>query len=158
MTTQAPHGNWLGLLRWYLAASAGLHLGWEILQLPLYTLWRTASRAEFAFAVIHCTMGDVMIASLALLAALVAFGRGKWPAERGRSVLAATVAIGAVYTVYSEWMNTIVRKNWAYADAMPLLPVLGTGLSPLLQWLLVPPLAYWVARTLCARPDRGGNQ
>lgn len=158
MMTQAPRGNWLGLLRWYLAASAVLHLGWEILQLPLYTLWRTGSRADMAFAVFHCSAGDVMIAALALLAALLILGRSTWPAQHESPVIAAAVAIGAVYTVYSEWLNTVVRKSWAYADAMPLLPGIGTGLAPLLQWLLVPPLAYWVARKLCGLPDRRRNQ
>ena len=158
MMAQAPQGNWLDMFRWYLAVSAALHLGWESLQMLLYTLWRTASRGEIAFAVIHCTAGDVMIASLALLAALLVLGRDTWPAERGRPVVATAVAIGAGYTAYSEWLNTVVRKSWAYADAMPLLPGLGTGLSPLLQWLLVPLLAYWVALKLCALPDRSGHQ
>ncbi|WP_205527550.1 hypothetical protein [Halomonas sp. JS92-SW72] len=29
---------------------------------------------------------------------------------------------------------------------MPTLPLLGTGLAPLLQWLLLPPLIVWLAR------------
>jgi hypothetical protein len=34
-----------------------------------------------------------------------------------------------------------------YTDAMPLVPPLGTGLSPLLQWLVVPSLGLrWAAR------------
>ena len=99
-----------------------------------------------------------MIAAFSLMAALLLLGRSSWPTEGGGTVIAAAVAIATIYTVYSEWLNTIVRKSWAYADAMPLLPWLGTGLSPLLQWLLVPPLAYWVARTICGMSDRRGNQ
>jgi hypothetical protein len=29
---------------------------------------------------------------------------------------------------------------------MPRLPLLGTGLAPLLQWLLIPPLVAWLVR------------
>ena len=63
--------------------------------------------------------------------------------------LAATLAIGVGYTVYSEWLNTTVRKAWAYSELMPTLPMLGTGLSPLLQWLIVPIFGFaamWLRR------------
>jgi hypothetical protein len=143
--TQPPAAAaWLPALRAYLALSAGLHLVWEIVQLPLYTLWRTGTPGEIAFAVAHCTAGDVMIASLALLAALALLGSADWPAAGLARVLAAAVAVGIAYTIYSEWVNTRVRGSWAYAEWMPVLPMLGTGLSPLLQWVVVPPLAmHW---------------
>lgn len=38
-------------------------------------------------------------------------------------------------------LNTVFRRAWAYSELMPTLPWLGTGLAPLLQWLLIPPLA-----------------
>ena len=38
------------------------------------------------------------------------------------------------------------RGRWEYAEAMPRLPLLGTGLAPLLQWLLIPPLVIWLVR------------
>ena len=42
-------------LRHYLLASAGLHLLWEILQMPLYTVWQSGTINEIAFAILHCT-------------------------------------------------------------------------------------------------------
>lgn len=144
----ASERDWLSALRVYLAASAVMHLVWEVAQLPLYTIWRTGSVGEITFAVLHCTAGDVMIATLLLVAALVAFGSAAWPASSLQRVVAAVVSLGMGYTVYSEWINTVVRKSWAYTDAMPILPVLGTGLSPLLQWLIVPAVALWAATHL----------
>ena len=49
-------------------------------------------------------------------------------------------------TLPGEWLNVVVRQTWAYTEMMPQVPVLGTGLSPLLQWLLLPSLALWLAR------------
>ena len=138
-------GHWLGMIRVYLASSVVLHLGWELLQLPLYTIWRTGTRGEIAFAVVHCTAGDLMIASLTLLVALVVLGGKAWPAESMGAVVVTAMALGAGYTVYSEWVNTVVRKSWAYTDLMPVVPVLGTGLAPLLQWLIVPSIAFALA-------------
>ena len=59
---------------------------------------------------------------------------------------ALTIGFGAAYTVCSEWLNVVVRQTWAYSDLMPVVPVIGTGLSPLLQWAAVPLLALHFAR------------
>ena len=61
--------EWLPALAIYLAVISGLHLAWEVLQLPLYTIWTTGSLAEQVFAVVHCTGGDLMIALSSLVAA-----------------------------------------------------------------------------------------
>ncbi len=131
----------------YLAISAGLNFAWEIAQLPLYTIWRTGSPGEILFAAVHCTLGDVLIAAGSLLLALLLVGT---PWRRGQLKLGrtacATVLLGLAYTLFSEWINVSVRGSWAYVPAMPLLPPLGTGLAPLLQWLVVPPLAFALAR------------
>ena len=144
--TPFPQGNWLSSIRLYFAISAILHLIWETLQLPLYTIWNTGSLGEIAFAVLHCTIGDMMIASLSLLIALLVIGNRSWPSERFTSVMMATIIIGIAYTVYSEWVNTAVRKTWQYSNLMPTLPVLGTGLSPFIQWLIVPSIAFSALR------------
>jgi hypothetical protein len=49
--------------------------------------------------------------------------------------------LGAAYTILSEWLNVEIRRSWSYTATMPVLPFLGTGLTPLLQWLIVPTLA-----------------
>jgi hypothetical protein len=142
---QEPTADWLRALRWYLGMSLGMHGIWEILQLPLYTLWRTGSLGQQAFAVLHCTIGDVMIAGLSLLVAFALAGRACWPSSGSRPVWLLTLLLGAGYTVYSEWLNVNVRGSWAYSDLMPAVPIIGTGLAPLLQWFVVPTLVLWVA-------------
>jgi hypothetical protein len=44
--------------------------------------------------------------------------------------------------VFSEWLNAQLRQNWSYTEAMPVLLPLGTGLTPFLQWLIVPGIAF----------------
>ena len=56
-------------------------------------------------------------------------------------MLTAAIMIGITYTVFSEWLNVEVRRSWSYSPAMPVLPWLGAGLSPILQWLVVPGVA-----------------
>ena len=131
---------WLAALRWYLPLVLVANLAWETAQLPLYTIWREGSAGEIAFAVGHCTGGDVIIALGALILALVTLGEADWPAAGFARVAVAATGLGVAYTVASEWLNTTVRQRWAYTKAMPTLPPLGTGLAPLLQWLLLPPV------------------
>ena len=128
-----------------LAAMAAGNLLWEFLQLPLFTLWKTASPTAIVFAVLHCWAGDVLIAFFALTGGILLTGGG-WPARAYWRTAAVTIVLGLAYTVFSEWFNVTVRGSWAYAAAMPRVPPLGTGLSPLLQWIVVPVIAFVWAR------------
>ena len=140
------HDHWLGAFRNYLGASAVLHLVWEIVQLPLFTIWREGTAREIATAIVHCTAGDLMIATLSLVTSLLLFGKPSWPRERFLIVLMSMLIIGMAYTIYSEWLNTVVRKSWVYTPVMPTLPWIGVGLAPLAQWLIVPSIAILAAR------------
>lgn len=134
----------LGYLPWL----AGLSLAWEVAQLPLYTIWTDSSAGFIAFAVAHCTLGDLMIGSAALALALIAgreraLERWHW---RRIAVIAALTAV--LYTAFSEWLNVAILRSWAYSDWMPVIETAGLrlGVSPLLQWLVIPPFALYLAR------------
>ena len=130
----------------YAAAMLLLNFIWEVAQLPLYTLWWTASAREAAFAIFHCTAGDLLIAAISLALAIAVFGRREWPARRFGAVAFAAVAFGVAYTGFSEWLNIHVRQSWAYSAWMPIIPGIGIGFSPLMQWLLIPALGIGWAR------------
>jgi hypothetical protein len=139
---------WLQGLRAYLGVMAIGNLVWETLHLPLYTIWTTGTAREQAFAVVHCTLGDLLIALSALTLALVFAGDPDWPRQRFWQVAILTIAFGAGYTVFSEWLNVVVRASWAYSDRMPVITRFGLaiGLSPLLQWIVVPAAAFMITR------------
>lgn len=116
----------------------------ESLHLPLYTIWSYGSIGERAFAVVHCTGGDLLIALASLMATLLLVGRREWPNQGFARVAVLTLIFGIAYTGFSEWHYVFVRKSWAYAEWMPVVPVAGViGLSPLLQWIVNPLLAFW---------------
>src|SRR3546814_1043660 len=71
---------------------------------------------EILFAVLHCTGGDLLIASAALLGALLVAGNGRWPHVRFRAVAAIAMLGGLSYTAFSEWLNTEVRGSWVYTE------------------------------------------
>ena len=149
----SPAGRTFALT--YLLVAGTANLVWEAAQLPLYTIWKTAPMGELAYAAIHCTIGDLMILAAALLLALLLAGDGAWPKCGFARVALVTTALGVAFTIFSEWLNVEILRNWAYAKAMPLVPPLETGLSPFLQWVLVPPLVLCAMRPLRIRSVPG---
>lgn len=147
-------GDWLTILRRYLLSVGFGNLAWEFAQLPLYTIWREGSPKEIVFAAVHCAGGDLLIASTALLGALAIAGDGRWPHARFHMVAVLAVLGGLAYTVFSEWLNTEIRGSWAYTELMPTLPLIGAGVSPFAQWVVVPIASFWWAR----RPFAAGTR
>lgn len=143
---------WRFLALRFLPWFAGLNLAWEIAQLPLYTLWTEATPPYMAFAVAHCTLGDLLIGAASLALALVLVRASSFDAWPWRRLALSTALLGAAYTVFSEWANTAILGSWAYAASMPRLELgaIEIGLSPLLQWLVLPPLAFYVTRPRAA--------
>ena len=138
--------QWHSALRSYVLMVAGLNFLWEIAQLPFYTLWRTATPTTIAFAVFHCTAGDVVIGVTALVLCLVIVGNSDWPKARSFLTSACVVIAGLVYTIYSERMN-IANGAWAYSNLMPIIPFLDVGLTPIFQWLLIPSFCLYKIKT-----------
>jgi hypothetical protein len=149
---------WLRSLRVYLGVVLVGSLVWEFLHLPLYTIWSTGTPREQAFAAGHCTLGDLLIATSALTLALLLAGAPGWPRDRFWPIATLTVAFGLTYTVFSEWLNVVVRASWAYSDLMPVVSLAGwkIGLSPLLQWIVVPAAAFAVMRGVTNKTTGGG--
>lgn len=133
--------SWSFIFKRYLPRLLLLSLIWEIAQLPLYTLATDSRSTWIAYAIVHCTLGDALIGMAALVGALTicrASEPSAWP--RG-SVVVWMVLLTVSYTIFSERYN-LSRGSWTYSSLMPVIPWIGVGLSPLLQWLFVP-VAAW---------------
>ena len=108
---------------------------------------------------VHCTAGDFIIAGIALMLAVAMIGERAWPMRALRPVALLAIAFGLGYTIFSEWLNIVVRQSWAYSELMPVVPAIGTGLAPLAQWLVVPLGASWWARLgVAATPEPVENR
>ena len=134
--------------RW-AAVTLVFHLVWETAHVRLYTLWSDPDRWYVARSVLHCTLGDVVIGTAAFGFAAWVLARFDWPIHRPWGGTAIVIAIGTMFTVWSEWNNVYRLKLWAYAPAMP--TILGIGVSPLLQWIVLPPLIVLTVRMLDRR-------
>jgi hypothetical protein len=131
----------------YLPLLGGFSLAWEIGHAPLYTFWEEREPAYIVFSILHCTAGDVMIGAGALAAALLIARARALATWSWLAIASLATTLGLAYTLFSEWLNTQVRGAWAYDGAMPVVQLgsVDFGMTPVLQWLLPPPLALWLA-------------
>lgn len=122
------------------------------MQVPLYE--GMAAGAHWP-AVLWCTraaVGDAVI-SMGAYAGVAARDRNRfWLRSPRAAPLLVFLSIGLLITVVLEWLNVHQWARWSYSPRM--VTVLGIGLSPLLQWTLLPPLTLWLARRhLAVAPD-----
>ncbi len=131
-----------------------LNFVWEFWQISWFADIATASHLEGVKICTRATFGDVGIAVVAFWAVSLSEGTRSWTINPSRSNVISFILVGVVITVLFEWLATGVLNRWAYVESMPTLPFLGTGLLPLVQWIVIPPLILWfVRRQLSQRPQ-----
>lgn len=123
-----------------------LNFVWEFAQGPLFEGMALAGHRQAIQVCARATAGDVGIALVAFWAVSWAWRSRRWILKPTALQLAGFVAVGLVITVVMEWLSTRVLDRWAYAEAMPIVPGLGVGLIPVLQWVFVPPVVAWFVR------------
>lgn len=133
------------LIVWIVLAAV-LNSLWELAQLPLYGLWNDPDRSRIAAYLIHCILGDVLIATVLFFLTSMILRSFNWPADYPWRGGALVITLALVYTAFSEWYNVYEVKSWSYAPQMPLIG--GIGVTPLLQWFVVPALMIIAIRRL----------
>lgn len=128
-------------LNWVFLSTC-LNFGWEVLHYPLYNVSTTHVGGIRILAILHCTLGDALISAIAFLGTSVLLRASRWPVTCPWRGLLVFVMVSVAYTVFSEQKNTEVIGSWNYASEMPLL--WGIGVSPLMQWIVVPAFTLWV--------------
>lgn len=123
-----------------------LNFVWELWQVPFFEDMPTVPHWQGVKTCTMATLGDVAIALVAFWAVALSVHSRAWILQPSIAELAGFVAVGVLITIVGEWVLTEVLDRWTYAPSMPTLPVLGTGLLPLLQWLILPPLIVWFVR------------
>jgi hypothetical protein len=131
-----------------------LNLPWELLQAPLFEGMADAPHSTVIRACLQATLGDAVIMMLAHAAVAAITRRRHWVLAPSWRDLAVFSAVGVAITAVIEWLATRGHwaQTWVYSSAMPVIPGLEIGLSPLLQWVILPPIAVWFVRRQSAHP------
>jgi len=130
-----------------------IHYPWELLQTPLFAHLAEAPHWQGVQFCSAAALGDAFLTLVAYWVAAATDGR-RWILDLDRRAVVVYLVVGLVATIGLEWLNTTVLGRWQYSPFMPTVPLVGTGLSPLLQWTLLPPLVLGIVY----RQLRGGQK
>ncbi|HEV2150070.1 MAG TPA: hypothetical protein VGR37_21920 [Longimicrobiaceae bacterium] len=122
-----------------------LNFVWEFWQVPFFEGMAAAPHWDAVQFCTGATLGDAGIALVGFWAVAAVRSRA-WILRPTSGEVIAFTAVGVAITLPLEWLATEVLRRWTYAEIMPTLPLLGTGLLPLLQWTVLPPLIVWFVR------------
>lgn len=114
---------------------------WEIVQMPAYEPPARAS-ASTALAHVVPSLGDVALTFAVY--GVCALAAGRWRLAGAWNEYAAAALLGGACAVAYEW-KALASGWWSYNNRMPVVPLLGVGLWPLLQLTLLVPVAFCVA-------------
>lgn len=129
-----------------------LHFAWEMLQTPAYRAMPDARHWDAVQTCLLARLGDVVL-TLVAYAVTAATRRRWWLGTLTAGAIASSVGTGLVITVVAEALSVYLWHRWAYAPGTPTL--FGIGITPLLQWVLLPPLTLSLAwRHLGRTPSR----
>jgi hypothetical protein len=123
-----------------------LNFVWEFLQVPAYDGIPHATHWDGVLVCLSATVGDVGLALTAFWMTSLAARSRFWLLDPKLSQISFFVAVGLGLTVVLEYFHTKISGRWQYSEVMPLVPWIGTGILPLLQWALIPLAVIWLAR------------
>ncbi len=115
---------------------------WELAQSPLYV-----GMDNFSAIWRHCfvaSLGDGLLVLLIFVTGWAALRRRDWFVHPGGRGYAVMLAAGLAISVGTEWVAVPLVGRWVYTAQMLLVPGLGTGIVPITQMLVFPPLIFRV--------------
>ena len=120
-----------------------LHFVWEFVQAPTYAGMIELNHWDGIKLCMSATFGDVGFTLLAY-GITTFFARSRsWVLRPTPKDILIFLSVGITLTVGFEYYYTNISLRWTYSELMPLVPPFGTGLSPLLQWIILPILVLW---------------
>jgi len=114
---------------------------WELAQGPFYEGfeydWKHISFCALA------SVADMLMVLILLFGFGLVYKNVYWIIEMGASKTLALIFFGTTGAILAELWHTI-RGDWLYAKTMPLLPMVDVGLSPVLQFMVLPWLVFFI--------------
>lgn len=125
-----------------------LHGLWERTHIVLYTGYGAMEGALPAW--LFATLGDLLYTFLIILFISAAKGGFGWIKRASMTDLLAAALLGALVALMVEYKGLYLGR-WEYLPSMPIIPLLGIGLSPILQMTLITPMSLLITKHLFNR-------
>ncbi len=117
------------------------HFMWEMAHIGLYTGYEHITRLPIT---LYATIGDVVYVLIGVLLVSLFKRSFAWFDTPNRGDFIALAVIGFLIALFVEYKGLMLGR-WVYTDAMPIVPLLNVGLSPLVQMTILLPLSVWIS-------------
>jgi cation transport ATPase len=127
-----------------------LNLIWEVVQGPLYD--------GFEYDLKHVSFCALASIADMLMVLILLFGFGLiyrnvfWMNFLSPKRIIILVMVGTVGAIIAEMWHT-TQGDWTYVEAMPIVPGVGVGLSPVLQFAVLPYLIFLIGKKFIKEGD-----
>lgn len=122
-----------------------LNLIWEVAQGPLYEGFEYDLR-HLSFCALASVADMLMVLILFFTFALM-FKDVFWAKDMGIGRVGSLMSLGGTGAILAEMWHT-TDGDWSYAGNMPLLPIVEVGLSPVLQFAVLPWLVFYIGNKM----------
>lgn len=122
-----------------------LNFAWEMLQAPFFVGMLEMPWWEATQRCLQASFGDAVMIVIAFAAVALVTRDWLWMARPRVGRLAAFMLVAATQALALEWLM-LRAARWSYVAAMPVDPIFGLGLAPILQWLILPAAIAWLVR------------
>ncbi len=119
-----------------------LNFAWEVIQIPLYK-GSSYSIEQIAFCALASVADAIMVLLIYFCFALV-YKNPLWVQNLTAPRIFILMLVGVAGAIVAE-IRHLSAGNWAYDKSMPILPGVDVGLSPVLQFMLLPSFIYYLS-------------
>lgn len=125
-----------------------LNYPWEFLQVPLFENMPEARHWDAILTCTRATLGDAVITLIAFWCVSLAARSRSWIMLPNTSRIMMFASTGVLITIVIERLALagVWLGGWQYSSLMPIVPGVEVGLSPVLQWIVLPPIVVWFSR------------
>jgi len=120
-----------------------LNFIWEFTQGPLYKGYKY-DWEHISFCML-ASIADMLMVLILLFSFGLIYKNVYWINSMDLNKVLLLVFVGFSGAILAEVFHTM-RGDWSYTDAMPLLPVVEVGVSPVLQFMILPWLIYSISK------------
>lgn len=125
-----------------------LNFAWEVIQMPLYK-GASYDIQQIAFCALASMADAIMVLMICFVFALI-YKDPFWTRDLTWQRILNLMMVGGLGAIGAEIIH-LSSGNWAYARSMPIIPVVNAGLSPVLQFMILPGLIYYLSFQILER-------
>ncbi len=127
-----------------------LNLAWEVIQGPLYKGYRY-DVPHITFCALASVADAIMVLLIYYGLALI-FKNPLWVQNLSVPRILLVMLIGGIGAILAE-IRHLSSGTWAYAESMPIIPQVEVGLSPVLQFTVLPAVIYYLSFYFLKKSD-----